>query len=59
MFKKPNGQFDWFKLIVLVASIAIIVTAVIIPIVTKVKASIPPKEETETVTTAARMLFNI
>lgn len=59
MFKKPNGQIDWFKVLVLIASIAIIVTAVIIPIVTKVKASIPPKEEAETVTTAARMLFNI
>lgn len=59
MFKKQNGRFDWFKLIVLTASIAIIVTAVIIPIVNKVKASIPPKEETEAVVNTARMLLKI
>lgn len=59
MFRKHNGQIDWFKILVAIASVAIIVTAVVIPIVTKVKASIPQKEEAEAVTTAARMLFKI
>lgn len=59
MFKKPNGSFDWLKLLIVIACVAIIVTSIIIPIVNKVKASIPTEEEANAVVSAARMLFKI
>jgi len=59
MLKKPNGQIDWFKVIMLIAAVAIIVTAIVIPVVNKVKASIPQKEEATAVVNAAKMLFKI
>lgn len=59
MFKKPNGSFDWLKLLIVIACVAVVVTMIVIPIVNKVKASIPTEEETEAVVSAARMLFKI
>jgi len=45
MFKTSNGKLDWFKILGTIAFCAIIITAIVVPTVSFIKANLPAVEE--------------